>query len=84
MFVCLECGEVFENVAIWHEDRGEYFGFPSYEECCGSPCCHGDYVETHKCDECEEWICGKYIKTDSGKRVCEDCYCSYELGEEDY
>ena len=85
MFVCLECGHIFDEdeVYTWKESRGEYWGTPCYEEMAGCPRCKGDYVETYKCDVCGEWINGSYIKLESGERICENCYVTYELGEED-
>ena len=83
MFICCECGKVFEDIIRWREDRGECFGFPSYEEYSGSPCCHESYAEAYKCDCCDRWIDGPYIRLISGERICENCYNTYELGEED-
>ena len=82
LFVCLECRKVFEEPIYWREDRGECFGFPSCEECCGSPCCHGAYTEAYECDCCGEPITDDYIKIED-KRYCQECYQTVELGEED-
>ena len=83
-FICLECGHVFdeEDVCVWTESRGEYWGTPCHEEVRGCPECHGGYVETHLCDCCGEWIYDTYIKLKSGERICENCYYTYDLGEE--
>lgn len=81
MFVCCECGEIFSNYIRWKEDRGECFGFPTYEELCGSPCCGGNFVEAFKCDCCDEWITDDYIKVED-KRYCSECYTPMELGDE--
>ena len=83
MFVCTECGMVFEEPIKIEEDRGEYFGFPAYEEFYVCPKCKGVYVEAHRCDSCDEWIDGTYIKTDDDKRYCLNCYRVAELGDED-
>lgn len=83
MFVCLDCGCTFEKPIRWKEDRGECFGFPSYEEISGSPCCKSNYTESHRCNCCDEWIDDIYIKTDDGNRYCLDCYQVYQLGDED-
>ena len=80
LFVCLECGSIFEEPAYWEEEHG--LDTPPYESMSGCPSCYGSYVEAYKCDECGDWIDGKYIKTDSGDRICENCYIVYELGEE--
>lgn len=83
MYICLECGARFSIPTHYREYRGEHFGYPAYEEFKACPACGGDSAETYKCDCCDEWIDGQYIKTDDGKRYCFNCYCSYELGEED-
>ena len=82
MWICLECGEVFEDPIRWTEDRGEYFGASAYEEFEGSPCCYGNYTEAYRCDECDEWITDEYIKV-GDKRYCQECCRTYELGEEE-
>ena len=81
LFVCVECGKVFSHPVKWKEDRGEYFGFPAYEEYWGSPCCYEDYVEAKSCDECGEWITDDYFKI-GNQRYCQNCCRQYELGEE--
>lgn len=83
MYVCCECGATFENLVVFREDRGECFGFPSYEEVYVSPCCYGDYAETFRCDCCGKWVDCDYIKLTSGERICENCYTPMTLGDED-
>ena len=82
MFVCLDCGKIFQNASHYIESHG--FDSPPYEQRDGCPSCGGAYTETHECDECGKWITGEYIKTASGRRVCENCYSVMDLGEEDY
>lgn len=86
MLICLECEHIFDEdeIAVWKEGRGEYWGTPCLETMKGCPCCGGGYVETYRCDCCDEWITGSYIKTDSGLRICENCYIDLEVGDEDY
>ena len=45
MYSCDCCGRSFSEPAIYWEDRGECFGFPSYEKILGCPYCGGDYEE---------------------------------------
>lgn len=45
MYVCLGCGKLFEEPDTVQEYRGEFWGFPSYENMSCSPCCHDDYDE---------------------------------------
>ena len=80
MFICLECGTLFEEPEYWTETHG--LDTPPYEHCCGCPSCSGAFTETYRCDSCDEWIVGSYIKLENGERICEDCYITYELGEE--
>ena len=84
MYCCLECGHIFsaDETSVWQESRGEYFGVPCYETVSGCPRCNGSYAETYRCKECGDWIRASYIKLENGERICEDCYTTYELGEE--
>ncbi len=85
MYCCIECGHIFDedDVSVWMEGRGEYWGEPCAELVSGCPNCHGDYVETYRCDCCDEWITGRYIKTENDQRICENCYRVMELGDEE-
>lgn len=80
MYACLDCGSVFEVPKRFVETHG--LDTPPYEEWMGCPNCAGAFVKTHKCDCCNEWITGEYVKTDDYQRFCENCFCHYELGEE--
>lgn len=82
MFVCYDCEETFLEPSKLIEDRGEWFGFPSHEASYGCPYCGGAFTETYLCECCNKWITTPYIKLDSGERICENCYTTYELGEE--
>lgn len=82
MYICIECGNTFENPKRWQEDRGECFGFPTYESMSGCPDCSGCYTEAHRCNCCNEWIDDIYIKTDDGNRYCLNCYQVMHLGDE--
>jgi hypothetical protein len=85
MFICLECEHVFDEneVVYWEEDRGEFWGVSCSEPMSGCPHCGGGYVKTYECDCCHNWISGSYIKTDDGKRYCENCYVVMDLEEEE-
>jgi hypothetical protein len=72
MYICLECGCLFEEPKCYYEKHG--LDCPPYEEWLGSPCCRGDYVEAYRCD-----YCGEYINTDTyvevgNKKYCEECF----------
>lgn len=47
MLKCLDCGYTFDEdeIKTWREDRGEYWGVPVTERCCGCPRCRGDFEE---------------------------------------
>lgn len=81
MFVCTNCGEVFEDPDCWEEGHGLDYG--PFEQWSGCPACGESYVEAYKCDCCDEWITGRYIKTDNDQRICEDCYKVMDVGDED-
>ena len=77
MFVCLDCGHVFE----WPEDYTETHGLdtPPYEHFSGCPVCGGDYVETVQCDWCGEYITGKFVELSDGTVLCSDCYTERDI-----
>ena len=79
LFVCLECGTLFEDPVEWEEFHGLDRG--PYEIWTGCPSCNCGYVEAHQCDECGEWIVDDYIKV-GDKRYCRECCLPMELGEE--
>lgn len=79
MYKCLDCGAVFEEPKFWKEDRGECFGFPSYETMSGCPECEGDYKEAGRCKRCDEWCFEDELNDD----LCECCYDElFDEGEE--
>lgn len=79
MFICLDCGCVFDEPKHWIETHG--LDSPPYEEWDGCPSCGGAYVETYKCDNCGDWINGEYVKLKNGDNFCENCYEIREIGE---
>ena len=81
LFVCIECGRTFEEPVYWTERHG--LDAPPYERLSGCPHCQGSYTEAYECDCCNEWITTEtYVKTEDGKRYCEDCFCLFNLGDE--
>jgi DNA-directed RNA polymerase subunit RPC12/RpoP len=79
LFVCLECGAIFEEPVYWEEKHG--LDTPPYEQLSGCKVCRGSYTETYQCSGCGEWIVDDYIKINND-RYCQDCYHTYTLGEE--
>ena len=80
MWVCLDCGLIFNEPKHYVETHGLHCG--PYEEWDGCPKCSGACTEAYECDCCGEFIVDDYIKTKDGYRYCEDCYCQVELGSE--
>ena len=81
MWVCVECGHLFDEADYWEESHGLDYG--PYESFSGCPKCGGTYVKARKCDCCEEYITGRYIRTVDDQRICEECYVITDLGDED-
>ena len=81
MFVCIECGRVFEVPNKWTEHHG--LDTEPYEHWFGCPTCGGAYTEAYECNCCGEWITDNYIKTDNGARYCSNCIRHMELGDEE-
>lgn len=79
MFVCLECGNLFNEPAYWEETHGLECG--PYEKWSGCPSCYGAYTKVYICDCCNDWIVDDYIKIED-KRYCQECCESVELGRE--
>ena len=79
MFICLDCGCVFDEPKHWIETHG--LDSPPYEEWNGCPSCGGAYAETYKCDGCNDWLCGTYAEVENGNKYCENCYEIREVGE---
>ena len=82
--ICIDCGHLFDedDIATWEESRGEYWGSECSESVSGCPRCNGDYVEAFKCDLCDEYIDGDYMKTEDGQRFCMHCLTPMSLGDE--
>lgn len=80
MLVCFDCSRTFEKEKHYREQHGLDIG--PFEEWDGCPYCSGAYAEAYECDECGEWITSEYIKTASGRRICERCYDVMDLGDE--
>lgn len=82
MFICCDCEKIFLEPSKYTEDRGEWFGVPSYETYSGCPYCGGAFTETYECDCCGNWITGEYAEIADGSRYCEECYCVKNIGED--
>ena len=72
MYICLDCETVFEEPKYYTESHG--LDSAPYETWKGCPKCSGAYIETTCCEQCSNWITGKYIKLKDGTVVCDRCY----------
>lgn len=71
MYICTECGHVFEEgeERVESDCLGECHGSPSYEKYRVCPECGGDYDEAVRCEEC-----GHYApKSELESGLCPDC-----------
>lgn len=52
-YKCDDCGAVFEeeDIAVWKESRGEFWGMPAYETMCGCPNCFSTSINELASDE---------------------------------
>lgn len=80
-YICFDCGRIFTEPLRHVEAHG--LDTPPYETFYGCPYCGGDYAKTYECDVCGHYIDDTYIQLAGGERICNHCYITYELGEED-
>ena len=78
MFICLDCGCIFEEPTKYIDTHG--LDYPPYEEYSGCPSCGGAYTEAPRCDGCGEYITDTYVEI-GDERYCEDCFIIRKLGE---
>lgn len=76
MFICLDCGEVFETPSAVIEDMGECHGERAYREYKVSPCCGGDYDYASACEKC-----GNYTTPSQYDRFGLCSFCEEEILE---
>ena len=78
MYCCKKCKEIFDEPDVYNESHG--FDYPPYEKIEICPYCgNDDFTETIRCDGCDEYITGIYIKLSSGKCFCEECFTKEEI-----
>lgn len=72
MYVCIDCGRVFETPKQYRElIPGEPLPF---DEWLGCPECAGDYVRTRSCIVCGDYIRGRYYRiTGTHDYICDNC-----------
>ena len=77
MYLCVECGKLFEEPIRHVETHG--LECPPYESWDGCPHCGGGYVKTMRCDECGEWIIGEYVELTNGAKYCDACFTLMDI-----
>lgn len=80
MFLCVDCGALFEEPRIHIERHG--LDAPPYEKWTACPECGGGYVKTMRCKFCGDWITGDYVELDDESVVCECCYMVKNIVED--
>ncbi len=78
MFICLNCGEIFEEPKHYVEKHG--FEYGPFEEYDGCPVCGDSYEEAYECSNCNSYICETNAVIMDGREVCEAC--ADEIAEE--
>jgi formylmethanofuran dehydrogenase subunit E len=77
MYLCVDCGKLFEEPKDYFETHG--FMSRPYETWSGCPHCGGAYVETIRCDVCGKWITGEYVELNDGDKICDECYTLMDI-----
>ena len=78
MYICLDCGHVFDEPDTWNEHHPYGEGYAT-EAWSGCPRCKGGYEEAVECN-----VCGEYFsKSDLTDGICDRCYEEQEEGEYD-
>ena len=44
-YICLDCGEIFDEPHTYSENVGEFWGTPAYEDFTECPSCGGGFIE---------------------------------------
>lgn len=69
MFICLDCGELFEEPAVTYENQGEFWGAPAWEAWGACPNCGStEYDHAEQCERCGEY----FAELEDG--LCEFCH----------
>ena len=81
MYICKECGYIFEEPEKWQETHGN--DNPNYfEDFLGCPICLStDYTLALPCDFCGEFIEGEYVELKDKQLACNACYIVKDLEE---
>ena len=72
MYLCLDCGQIFEHSKHYVEAHG--FDSPPYEEWNGCPACGGSFIDALQCSICGKYIRDDFIELKNGDIIGECCY----------
>lgn len=73
MFICTDCGLVFEEVGSYSENHASYGDAPAVEEWSCCPCCEGCFEEAEQCKICGEFFLQKNVHGG----VCNSCIAEH-------
>ena len=72
MWICFDCGHVFDEPDTFQEKVGEFWGAPAWETCgCCPNCGSTEYDQAEQCERCGEWVPELYDVLNM--RVCDIC-----------
>lgn len=72
MYICKDCGQLFIDPQECVENYE--LNSPPYESFKGCPKCSGTYNTALKCDNCNQYIIGEFVRTADSHIYCENCY----------
>lgn len=76
MYICCDCGHVFEEPKHYSEDRtpgGAFEGGSFIEHYDGCPLCAGAFEEAVECDGCGEYVSERVIEYNNDGAFCNSC-----------
>lgn len=80
-FICLECGEIFEDPKRYTEDLtpgGAFEGGTFIHEYYACPYCEGAYRQAVECSVCGEYVCCDDVEVIDNDILCYKCYDKLE------
>lgn len=76
-FICLECGETFEEPKLYSEDLtpgGAFEGGSFIHQYYACPYCEGAYRYAVKCNACGKYIDNEKLEFVDHQYLCDECY----------
>lgn len=78
-YFCPNCYTVFETPAQYHYGGEDSLPPVILEEC--PKCSSKFFVKARQCDNCGDFILGRYVETVFGDILCEDCYIERDIND---